>query len=67
MVRTYEVPELMKRPTIYEALWLKLGREPTNAELKAEVGRIKVEALIETAERGRLSHQKKRGSRRRSR
>jgi hypothetical protein len=26
--------------TIYEALCVKFGREPTNAELKAEVARI---------------------------
>lgn len=30
----------MKKPTIYEALREKLGREPTNAELKADVQRI---------------------------
>ena len=29
-----------RKPTIYEALRGNLGREPTNAELKAEVGRI---------------------------
>lgn len=34
----------MKKPTIYEALKAKLGREPSNAELKAEVLRILREA-----------------------
>lgn len=33
----------MRAPTIYEALREKLGREPTNAELRAEVERIKAE------------------------
>jgi hypothetical protein len=50
----------MKKPTIYEALWTKLGREPTNAELKDEVGRIKADAIVELAGRGQPSHQKKR-------
>jgi hypothetical protein len=53
----------VKKPTIYEALWSKLGREPTNAELKAEVGRIKEEALIDVAGRGGLAHQRKPRSR----
>jgi hypothetical protein len=50
----------MRKPTIYEALKAKLGREPTNAELKADVKRILNEALIERAEAGKLSHQRKR-------
>ena len=33
----------MHKATIYEALEAKLGRTPTNAELKAEVERIKTE------------------------
>lgn len=48
------------KPTIYEALRDKLRREPTNQELKAEVARIKTEALVEQASRGRLRHQKRR-------
>lgn len=48
------------KPTIYEALRQKLGREPTNAELKADVKRIMQEALVETASRGRLPHQRRR-------
>ena len=50
----------MIRPTIYEALRVKLGREPTNAELKADVQRILTDGLIEAAERGKLAHQRKR-------
>ena len=46
--------------TIYEALKTKLGREPTNAELKADVQRIKEEALIEAATKGKLRHQRRR-------
>lgn len=46
--------------TIYEALRAKLGREPTNAELKAEVERIKSDGLVEMAKHGRLQHQRKR-------
>ena len=37
----------MKRPTIYEALKIKLRREPTHSELKDEVLRILAEARIE--------------------
>jgi hypothetical protein len=47
-------------PTIYEALRIKLGRTPTNAELKADVNRIKADALREMAERGEMRHQKER-------
>lgn len=50
----------MRKPTIYEALRSKLGREPTNAELKADVERIKAEALAEVARKGRLPHQRRR-------
>jgi hypothetical protein len=47
------------KPTIYEALVSKLGRVPTNAELKAEVERIKREAYEELAAKGGLPHQRK--------
>lgn len=50
------------KPTIYQALAAKLGRVPTNAEVRADVERIKTEALIELASKGKLAHQK-RGSR----
>lgn len=49
----------MRKPTIYEALRAKLGREPTNAELKADVQRILSEGTIEQAERGKLAHQRR--------
>ena len=45
--------------TIYEALKAKLNREPTRAEIKAEVQRILDEAWIERAEGGKLRHQRK--------
>jgi hypothetical protein len=54
----------MRKPTIYEALKEKLGREPSNDELKAEVQRIKDEGYVMAATQGKLRHQK---SRRRSR
>ena len=41
----------MRKPTIYEALAAKLKREPTHAELKAEVQRILNDGLIEMAEK----------------
>lgn len=50
----------MRKPTIYEALREKLGREPTNAELKADVQRILEEGAQERAAAGKLSHQKRR-------
>ena len=44
----------MTRPTIYEALKARLGREPSHRELVAEVRRILEEAAIERASnRGR--------------
>lgn len=50
----------MRKPTIYEALKAKLGREPSNAELKADVERILQEGLVEMAEAGKLKHQRRR-------
>jgi hypothetical protein len=46
--------------TIYLTLRRKLGREPTHAELMAEVKRIKTEALVTVAEKGKLLHQVRR-------
>jgi hypothetical protein len=43
--------------TIYEALRVKLGREPTHKELCEDVRRILTEGLVERAEAGKLSHQ----------
>jgi hypothetical protein len=45
----------MRKPTIYEALATKLGREPTNSELIADVKRILHEAYVE-----RISKRKRR-------
>jgi hypothetical protein len=50
----------MRKPTIYEALVKRLGRNPTDSELKAEVKRIMQEALVEAASKGKLPHQRKR-------
>jgi hypothetical protein len=49
----------MRSPTIYEVLREKLGREPTNAELKADVQRILQESTVELAMQGKLPHQRK--------
>jgi hypothetical protein len=51
--------------TIYEALRKKLGRRPTNAELKADVDRIKREALVGQANKGKLAHQSAKRAKRR--
>jgi hypothetical protein len=48
-----------RKPTIYEALQGKLGRNPTNAELKADVERIKGEGYAMAAAGGKLRHQRK--------
>lgn len=49
----------MRKPTIYEALFIKLGRLPTNIEIKADVDRIKEEAYVMVASKGKLSHQRR--------
>jgi hypothetical protein len=49
----------MRKPTIYEVLRDKLGREPTHAELVADVKRILEESLVERAGRGQLPHQRR--------
>ena len=48
-----------RKPTIYEALKSKLGREPTNAELRADVDRILDEATVDLATAGKLPHQRR--------
>jgi len=50
----------IRKPTIYEALKAKLGREPTRSELKDDVKRILTEVTIDLAMRGKLPHQRKR-------
>lgn len=53
-----------RKPTIWQALATKLGREPSHAEACAEVKRILSEAsdadLVARATRGALPHQRKR-------
>lgn len=49
-----------RRPSIYEALRNKLGREPTRDELRAEFNRILEDAQRERAEAGKMAHQRKR-------
>lgn len=48
----------MHKETIYEALVRKLGRTPTNEELRADVDRIKQEALVDLAGKGKLKFQR---------
>ena len=49
---------MARKPTIYEALASKLGREPAPAELKADFNRILEEGMQERAAKGQLQHQK---------
>lgn len=49
-----------RKPTIWQALADRLGREPTHAEARDEVRRILTEGLVDLAERGALPHQRKR-------
>jgi hypothetical protein len=49
---------LERKPTIYEALRDKLGREPTHIEVCADVKRILREATIELATEGKLPRQR---------
>lgn len=45
--------------TIWNKLAARLGREPTNAEAKAEVLRIMTEATRDLAEQGKMRHQRR--------
>lgn len=45
--------------TIWNKLAAKLGREPTRAEVIAELNRIRSEALVDLAASGKLPHQRK--------
>ena len=49
----------MHKPTIWEALAEKLGREPTHNEACNEVKRILEECVIERANAGKLQHQRR--------
>ena len=46
--------------TIYNRLATKLGREPSNAELIADVRRIKSEVQVDLAGKGKLAWQRRR-------
>ena len=46
--------------TIWNKLAARLGREPTNAEAKAEVRRILDEGMVERASAGKLPYQRNR-------
>jgi hypothetical protein len=46
--------------TIHNRLKARLGREPTNAELRDEVRRILSESTCERAEQGKMRHQRRR-------
>jgi hypothetical protein len=50
----------VRKPTIYEALKARLGREPLDIETREEIKRILTEGLIERAEAGKLPHQRRR-------
>jgi hypothetical protein len=49
--------------TIWGKLAERLGREPTDAEVKAEISRILTEGVMEAAMAGKLPHQRRRSSR----
>ncbi len=51
---------MTRKPTIYEVLRDKLGREPTTRELIDDVKRILAEGAQELAAQGKLRHQRKR-------
>ncbi len=53
------MPTTHRKPTIFEALAAKLGRMPTNTEIKADVKRILAEGLAELASAGKLRYQRK--------
>lgn len=59
-MRVENTPFTAQKPTVSLSLAKKLGREPTNAELRAEVGRILDEVATKLAEASRLPHQRKR-------
>ena len=44
--------------TIWNRLAAKLGREPTNVEVRAELDRISAEVLADLAAKGKLRHQR---------
>ncbi len=48
----------MIRESIWSALARKLGREPTNSEIKEECKRIMAEAIQDMASKGKLAYQR---------
>jgi hypothetical protein len=50
----------MRKPTIWERLAKKLGREPTHKEACEEVKRILQESTVQLATKGKLRFQRKR-------
>jgi len=50
---------MTRKPTIYEALKTKLNREPSHAEICADVRRILADATRERAEAGKMRHQRR--------
>ncbi len=48
-----------RKPTVHEALRATLQREPTHAELCADVRRILDAGLVERATAGKLRHQRR--------
>jgi hypothetical protein len=54
------LPAPGRKPTIYEVLKERLGREPTHRELCDDVRRIMDEGLQARAEAGKLAHQRRR-------
>lgn len=51
---------MARQPTIYEALKARLGREPTPAELRADVQHIIRAGYEQAATQGKLAYQRKR-------
>ena len=50
---------VMRKPTIYEALRQRLGREPTHRELCDDVRRILEDGMRERAALGKLRYQRR--------
>lgn len=51
---------MTRKPTIWENLVVKLGRDPTNEECREDIHRILAEHRVEMAMQGKLPHQRKR-------
>lgn len=62
---TYTITFHPARGSIYSVLAAKLGRAPTDSELRADVQRIRDSVLVDMAAAGKLQHQRKPSRRRR--